>query len=541
MKKIVIPAAKLIPEELQRIGKVPAIIYPINQRIVFDFLLDEYERIASTIDVICFEEADKVHRMLESYKNCKVNIIDLPFLSDLGHTVYCGIKNVESQVIINFSDTIVLDSIYNEEGDAFFYAEDFASEDWAFFEEDNGIITNLYDQTLKSSMQKKKLFVGVFQICDCPCLKRCLEEAFTAPQKDIGTFFCALKQYSKIHPMKAVKTEKWFDIGHLDKYYSSLLAVKAREFNRITIDTNRAILRKTSDNKEKLIGEILWYLKLPTEIEYVRPRIFSFSTRFEEPYIEMEYYSYHTLHELFLYGELTQHQWRTIFQSIQFMLSDFKRYQVCGKDIRLSLEDVYLNKTIIRMEEIQDNFARFFHQGIEINGVQYKSLKDIIGILKRIIPEMLYNVDSFHIIHGDLCFSNIMVDDTFSFVKVIDPRGNFGTYDIYGDGRYELAKLFHSIDGKYDYIIKDLFEIEIDEERAAINFKINDCKQSIDLYELLILVFRDDIINIQEIELIESLLFFSMVPLHRENQKHQYAMLATGIEILDRVINIKER
>lgn len=192
------------------------------------------------------------------------------------------------------------------------------------------------------------------------------------------------------------------------------------------------------------------------------------------------------------------------------------------------------------MEEIQDDFASFFHQGIEINGVQYKSLKDIIGILRTIIPGMLYNVDSFHIIHGDLCFSNIMVNDTFSFVKVIDPRGNFGAYDLYGDGRYELAKLFHSIDGKYDYIIKDLFEIEVDEERAAINFKISDCKQSIDLYELLISVFKDDIINMREIELIESLLFFSMVPLHRENQKHQYAMLATGIEILDRVINIKE-
>lgn len=89
MKKIVIPAAKLVPEELQRIGRVSAISYPINQRIVFDFLLDEYERIASTIDIICFKEADKVHRMLESYKNCKVNIIDLPFLSDLG-TQYIG-------------------------------------------------------------------------------------------------------------------------------------------------------------------------------------------------------------------------------------------------------------------------------------------------------------------------------------------------------------------------------------------------------------------------------------------------------------------
>ncbi len=34
------------------------------------------------------------------------------------------------------------------------------------------------------------------------------------------------------------------------------------------------------------------------------------------------------------------------------------------------------------------------------------------------------------------------VDTNLSFIKVIDPRGKFGTYDIYGDFRYELAKTF---------------------------------------------------------------------------------------------------
>ena len=74
--------------------------------------------------------------------------------------------------------------------------------------------------------------------------------------------------------MKAILTENWFDIGHEDKYYNSKIAVRAREFNHITIDKNRGILRKTSDDKDKFIGEIKWYLKLPADIEYVRPRIF---------------------------------------------------------------------------------------------------------------------------------------------------------------------------------------------------------------------------------------------------------------------------
>ena len=96
---------------------------------------------------------------------------------------------------------------------------------------------------------------------------------------------------------------------------------------------------------------------------------------------------------------------------------------------------------------------------------------------KKVIPKMLYEVDTFNIIHGDLCFANIMVDTNLSFIKVIDPRGKFGTYDIYGDFRYELAKLFHSVDGKYDFIIKDLFDVNFDYKRARIDYCIQDQKK----------------------------------------------------------------
>ena len=131
-----------------------------------------------------------------------------------------------------------------------------------------------------------------------------------------------------------------------------------------------------------------------------------------------------------------------------------------------------------------------------------------------------------------------MIDNNLSFIKVIDPRGKFGSYDIYGDERYELAKLFHSVDGKYDYIIKDMFELNYHDQE--IYFKLNSPQLQFDLYELLIKTFDIDEKRLKEIELIESLLFLSMIPLHKENLNHQYAMLATGIKILDRIIDIKE-
>ena len=54
--------------------------------------------------------------------------------------------------------------------------------------------------------------------------------------------------------------------------------------------------------------------------------------------------------------------------------------------------------------------------------------------------------------------------------------------------------------------------------------------------------FKDEIgTDLAKIELIEALLFLSMIPLHKESYEHQLVMLGTGLDILNRVIDITER
>ncbi len=539
--RIIIPSAKLVPEELWSIGKLPGIIYPINQKIVFDYLYEQYKNF-SNIDIICYEKEEKVRRRLDKYRKSNIRIKTLDSLSDLGHTVYFALNDVMESVIINFADTIVMDDIAMIAGtDAFFCHEGYMSETWTYFDEKSGSITDIYDKKSIDSDTKKRLFVGVFSILDSRYFRSCLEESFTKKEIGMSTFYFALQLYSAKYPMRAISTENWFDVGHQDNYYNSRLEVKAREFNHISIDKNRGILRKSSDDKDKFVGEIKWYLKLPGDIEYVRPRIFDYSTSYDSPYVAMEYYSYHTLHELFLYGDLERQQWIDIFNRVRFVCDDFKRYTVEDEKILSSLEEMYLTKTLQRFDKLKNDsrFRCFFERSITVNGKEYINLNAINKLLKKIIPEHLYDVERFTIIHGDLCFANIMVDSNLSFIKVIDPRGKFGAFDIYGDPRYELAKLFHSVDGKYDYIIKDLFETSYNIESAEIVYSINERKNSFDLYKVFLETFREEIgSNLKKIELIESLLFLSMIPLHNESLEHQMVMLGTGLDILNRVVDI---
>ena len=538
---LLVPAAKVVSEELQNIGKLPTVIYPVTDKIVYDFLFNQYHSVCDIMKIMCYEEADKVHSKLRKYKNTEV--IDIPKLDDLAHTVCYGLTD-QTPVIINFGDTIVMDNIYNNEPDSFFYTEEYMSEKWTYFTLEDGRLTSIYDKKSEPNKLKKgNLFVGVFYLSSPLDFKSCIEKcSFEFSDESVSVYYRALKLYSTIHPLKAIKTNNWFDIGHADKYFNSKLEVKAREFNHIKIDKNRGILTKTSDDKDKFIGEIKWYLKLPADVEYVRPRIFSYSTSYSTPYISMEYYSYHTVHELFLNGDLDIRQWEMIFKRIKFIVDDFKRYKVSDEYIVQALEDMYLNKTLQRFEKLKEDvrFTGFFTDPIVVNGNAYKSLNDIVGVLKAIVPEMLYDVKEFNIIHGDLCFANMMVDNNLSFVKVIDPRGKFGKYDIYGDKRYELAKLLHSVDGRYDYIIKDLFEVS--HSGNSINYTIMDKNRKFDLYSVFIEVFKEDLgDNLKKVELIEALLFLSMIPLHGESFDHQMVMLATGLDILNRVTNIKER
>ena len=537
---IIIPSAALVPEELWFLGKLPGIIYPINQRIVFDYLYEQYK--GFDIDVICYEKADKVQRRLDKYISNQVKIKILDSLSDLGHTIYFALNGVTEPVIINFSDTIVMDDISTfTDTNAFYFHEDYMSETWTYFDEENGRIMNIYDKKSTDSDKKKKLFVGVFSIKDCAYFRKCLEDAFAKDDMSMSTFYYALQLYSMKYPLKAVPTENWFDIGHQDKYYNSKLEVRAREFNHISIDKNRGILRKSSDDKDKFIGEIKWYLKLPSDVEYVRPRIFNYSTGYDNPYIMMEYYSYHTLHELFLYGDLNRQQWIDIFNRVMFVCDDFKRYTVKDEKILPSLEEMYLTKTLQRFDKLKTNsrFSAFFDRNITVNGNRYLNLNEITKLLKLIIPQYLYDVEKFTIIHGDLCFANIMVESNLSFIKVIDPRGKFGAFDIYGDPRYELAKLFHSVDGKYDYIIKDLFIVKYNPDIVSIDYSIKERKTDFDLYKVFVETFSDEIGNdLKKIELIEALLFLSMIPLHNESFEHQLVMLGTGLDILNRIVDI---
>jgi hypothetical protein len=535
MKNVIIPSAKKVPEQFEVFSDLPMCLIPVNGEPLLNYLVKEKYK-DDQIYVISFENHGSIDDFLASSSFNNVTNCVLEKLGSLGASILAGLDRCEKKelpTVINFGDTMVSSDV--PDSDCIFYAlNGTPNKKWTYVIENDGVIERIIDKTNNMiSSGVPKLVIGVISLSD-PVL---FAQILRGNLKNKSSFFQSLKDYSKHHPFLFKQAQQWLDFGHPDEYFKSAIEVKSRSFNHISIDKDRGIIKKSSDDENKLKKEIEWYLKLPTDLRYVSPRIYDYSFEPQKTFVSMEYYSYHTALELFLYGDSSEEQWGNIFKSIHFVLKDFSKYQISNGSIKDSLRDVYVGKTTERLDQLRElpTFAPLFKNPIVINGQKYKSLDFVYKEIRPLVEEKLLNIRSFSIIHGDLCFANILVDNHRYFVKLIDPRGSFGSFDIYGDPRYDLAKLYHSIDGKYDFIIKDKFDLS--KTGNHFNYRVN-CNK--DLLPQFNQVFSDFIASKEEIELIESLLFFSMIPLHQENLLHQYAMLVTGYLILDRLVDIRE-
>ena len=547
MKALLIPSALLVPPDMRnKFGELPTALFPLGNKTMIERLYDKYKDIVDIIYIVVKRKQLLINDYINS-KKLPIRIIELDELRDLGYTIQYGIEFIIRQepsvdyVYVNFADSLLDEPIPVDNNDFIYYVTGMSTDEWTYFREKQGKIEIILDKCLvrgdTSLGDVSNIFVGVFGFTNPHYFLELLKQ-YSNVQSDMDTFYQAIFTYSQEYPFTILHSQNWFDVGHSDNYSKATTSVAARSFNSIEIDEQRGILKKRSENKEKLVNEIRWYLRIPNKLQYLLPRVYDYSLDLTDPYVSMEYYGYHTLHESLVFGDLPLVKWQAIFQKLLFAINDMGKFTVTGERIQFeaALRDIYLQKTFDRLDMMRNepDFHSFFENTITINGKEYRSLNEYLKMLPQLIEKLVVYTftGQFNIIHGDLCFANILIEDTYDFIRVIDPRGKFGTFDIYGDGRYELAKLMHTLEGKYDFIIEDMFDIDV--IGNTIEYHVH--KQIDNITNVFLDVFRESIDNIQAVRLIEATLFLSMIPLHSDYKQRQFAMLATGVMLLEQVI-----
>ena len=333
----------------------------------------------------------------------------------------------------------------------------------------------------------------------------------------------------------AVAAASWRDCGNPDTQEASRRQLLSeRVFNSLAFDERLGTIRKSSTNRAKLIDEINYVRLLPADIASLFPRIVRSSTSWDDPWVEMEYYGYPTLTELYLYEPLRPQWWTAIFDRLSTILDLFGEHPR-PVDLR-DTEAMYVDKTMERVDacRLQPHLADWLAApSLQVNGVAMPSFDELLeSAFDRVRPVLDEAVGA--VVHGDFCFSNILYDLRTGVCKLLDPRGSFGSAGIFGDQRYDVAKLHHSIAGGYDHLVAGLYRLGVDGGSAELDVRRTESQlAAADVYrEVLLSRWQGD-----QISLITALMFSGLASLHSESPERQLAMLVRASQLLFGIVN----
>lgn len=528
MNILVILSAKLVSNGLKnRFGAIPSGLIPFKGKTIFECLIEESQGIFDKVVLMTSENHYMFDEIISNlnFKNGfeKINIKKSNSLKDTVLALNRGFY-INNNVSLVFGDTYISkDEMRKYRGaNTTLIGEVLDSTRWTIVDNNKFL-----DKEILENKGSHKAVVGYFSFNNFELFVRELENQ---------TFYDALYEYSIKNTMNFDYSISWIDVGHEDNYISSKKD-NTRFFNTLKYNNVKGSVIKSSLDHTKIIQEIKWYLELPSEIKYVSPRIFNYSIEPDNAYVELEYYGYETLHEMFIYGNYSSEQWRVIFNNLGKYLNIFKEYSkfVEENQIKEDLYEMYIEKVKTRIKLLRKStfkYRELLSGNLVINNISHESIDTCIVKLERLFDQLKVSlINRFSIIHGDFFFANILYDKLNNIIRLIDPRGNFGKSSLYGDSRYDYSKLLHSVNGLYDLIVEDKFSLVV--KKNKVEYKLYKRDNHINARNAYFEYLEEENINIQHLLFIECTLFLSMIPLHSDNEERQVIMLCRGVELLD--------
>ncbi|HMA49846.1 MAG TPA: phosphotransferase, partial [Magnetospirillaceae bacterium] len=347
-------------------------------------------------------------------------------------------------------------------------------------------------------------------------------------------FLAALNAYRAQSPgFRAEESGQWLDLGHLNTYYDSRRALTTeRAFNSLSI-TKDAVC-KTSALSEKIEAEAAWFEAIPPGL---RGHVPAYLGRVEPGANRAGYslaYEYLCpLSDLYVFGAFAPAMWRRILSACGDTLALMRSWKP-GAIESGWFAHLYEGKAVERYCRFAAEAGFDPAQGWTVNGRAFPSPLALIEELAAHIGEP--GEEDAGVLHGDFCFSNILFDFRRGGLKMIDPRGYAepGRPGIYGDTRYDLGKLHHSVVGRYDFIVAGYYELDRPAPDTLDFHVAHGAAQDAVEAQFREVICGGDPERERLAAAISVLLFFSMLPLHAENRDRQWAFLANGYRLYHR-------
>ena len=396
----------------------------------------------------------------------------------------------------------------------------------------NYVFSNL--EIAKFSFKKIEFIEEPYLLCEG---KRIVAILF--PDAESYLKFCK-KVNSGIYPWDAAKVinrrtsvEGMKDIGIVTNFIQCVTgSFDSRYFNSLVSEDY--ILTKSSTNKEKIKAEYTFYHLLPDDMKvwFVMP--FNYKETEESASYSMERLHMTDLSIKWVHGSIGSEEFKEILDKYFYFFTHRHPKKCSIEQYKLKSNELYLDKVFRRIEQLKSlKEYRTIEKILSIND-QYElnTLLDKYLFLKNKIEGQSSLTYETVIGHGDPCFSNTIYNKSTKTLKFIDPKGALEEKELWTNPYYDLAKLSHSICGKYDFFNNGLFDVRIDSEfdlKLEIPF---DNKEYVRIFKEKL---GQNGFNYLLVRIYEVSLFLSMLPLHIDNPYKVLGFILNSKQILDEI------
>ncbi len=323
-------------------------------------------------------------------------------------------------------------------------------------------------------------------------------------------------------------TPNWIDFGN--SAYKANFRVNltpSRFFNNVFVNERKGIVVKESSNTQKLKNEIHFVSQLPESLKYLFPRALKVieSETSDKLTVEMEFFPSRSLADIWFrkieYPEVWEDIFNRIFEILNSEFSQFtcRRIGYFSDFIRDNMKtrvSQFINK--LQLEKL------FLGEGT-INGLR---IREFWSLVDEVLNQVsLLDQMPLQIMHGDFCFSNILIQEETLLMRLVDPRGSFGDVGVYGSKLYDIAKLCHSVLGGYDHIVRDLFSLKSDEFEYKLAIPFLNYQR--DVQSIFLRKLHEMNISAENGNMLSGLILTAIPIFHLDREDRARAMFVRGL------------
>lgn len=323
------------------------------------------------------------------------------------------------------------------------------------------------------------------------------------------------------------------DIGIISNFIQCITGnFDSRYFN--FLKGNEYTLVKSSSNKRKIKAEYSFYHLLPEDMKFWFVMPFHYQESDMSASYTMERLHMTDLAIKWVHGSMDEAEFEDLMDKYFFFFRSRHEKECTKEEYQKAADCLYVDKVNNRIAELKcfpeyKKIERLLSvpgdTGIDLLVEKYFRLKEKIE-KGAIYPSRLV------IGHGDPCFANALYNKSTKTLKFIDPKGALSESELWTNPYYDVAKLSHSVCGRYDFFNNALFDIKIN---TAFSYDLEIPFDNSNYVAIFKRKAEENGFDYLSVRLYEASLFLSMLPLHIDYPHKVFGFILNVKRLLEEI------